>query len=126
MAKLEVAVLIGAESKEFLSALTAIVFKLESLLPVNATVSEVSEKAPVAAKKVATKKAAPVEEESFDLDAEEASEEKEEPTITKADLIAACRENRDVAIKVLKKLKVNSVHELKPAQYSKVMAEIGA
>lgn len=71
-----------------------------------------------------TAKAPVAEEEEFDLGEGEASDDA--PAVTKADLIAACRDNREAAIAVLKKMKVNSVHELKPAQYSKVLAEIGA
>ena len=41
-------------------------------------------------------------------------------------VVAACRENRETAIKVLKKMKVASVHELKPAQYSQVLAALEA
>lgn len=134
MSKLEVAVLIGAESKQFLADLTAIVDRLEAAIETAPTTTkpqgkyvaknedEVPNEKP--AKKVAKKIEA--EEESFDLGSEDAAGEDEAPAVTKKDLIAACRDNRETAIKVLKKLKVNSVHELKPAQYAKVMAEIGA
>jgi hypothetical protein len=73
--------------------------------------------------KAAGKKKAEVVEESFDL-GEDTAPENEEKAITKADLIAACRDNRETAIKVLKKMKLNSVHDLKPAQYSKFLSEL--
>lgn len=130
MSKLEIAVLIGAESKEFLADLTKQIDRLEKLSGKKATTAaeteDVADKpAKTAAAKANGKKAAAVEEEEFDLGADEAAED-EAPAVTKKDLIAACRDNREAAIKVLKKLKVSSVHELKPAQYSKVLAEIGA
>lgn len=87
--------------------------------------AEVEEKTVISVRKGAAKKEAAADEENFDL-GEEGADAEEVPAVTKKDLIAACRENREGAIKVLKKMKVSSVHELKPAQYAKVLAEIGA
>lgn len=127
MSKLELSVLVGAESKEWLASLTSVVERLEKVANVGkktqttaAADTEVNEKP---AKKTAKPK---VTEEEFDLGDNEEAAEDDAPEITKVDLIAACRDNRETAIKVLKKLKVASVHELKPSQYAKVMAEIGA
>jgi hypothetical protein len=88
-------------------------------------VTKTSKKTAAAKPAATSKKKAAVEEESFDLDAEGA-EEDEAPVVTKKDLIAACRDNREAAIKALKKMKVNSVDQLKPAQYATVLAAIGA
>lgn len=85
----------------------------------------ISAKTVAAKAKGKTAKAPAETEEDFDLGQEEDAAE-ETPAVTKKDLIAACRDNREAAIKVLKKMKVNSVHELKPPQYAKVLAEIGA
>lgn len=140
MAKLELALLVGESSKKFLSDLTDLVERLEKMAdggitttgkkakPAVTTAAEVDYEGEddenVKPAKRAGKKAAD-EEENFDLGADEVAEGNEDP-ITIKEVIAACRANRETAIKVLKKLKVNSVHELKPAQYAKVMSEIGA
>lgn len=66
-------------------------------------------------------------DETFDLEAAESDDDlSDEPAITLKDVIAACKSNREKAIKTLKKMKVSSVHELKPTVYSKFLAEIGA
>ena len=150
MAKLEIQVLVGGESKQFLADLTNIVDRLEALAangtvrggaaettdagaeqddtPEEKTVRSVAKNKAAAAKKAAAKvEASDDGEEDFDLEAPaDDSGDDEAPVFTKKDLIAACRDNRELAIKTLKKLKVTSVHELKPSQYAKVMAEIGA
>lgn len=132
MAKLEIAVLIGAESKEFLAQLQNTVERLEKLKGVGAESEDAPEEksvvqvknGKVTSKTTTAKTALPAdEEENFDLGEEGGAEE---PAITKKDLIAACRENREAAIKALKKRKVASVHDLKPDQYSKFLTEIGA
>lgn len=128
MPKLEIAVLIGAESKEFLADLTSVVERLEKLKTApSATVPNGATS--LNGKKGKATVAAPVEvtadeDESFDLDG--AGEAEDEAKVTLKDVIAACKENRDEAIKCLKKLKVKSVHELKPDQYRKVLDFLGA
>jgi hypothetical protein len=138
MGKLEISVLIGAESKQFLSDLTSIVDRLERLSPKKAVATtsaqidaenleaEAPELKAAAGRK--SKKAAPIEEqESFDFGEEEEAEPVVEKTpITFKEVVAACRERRDVAIKVLQtKFKVKSVKDLKPSQYASLMNEIG-
>jgi hypothetical protein len=151
MSKLEIAVLMGAESKEWLADLTRQLDRLEKLTttekaaatngkarattaagedpePEKVTISVRSAKTNGATKTTKTTKAATTTEDDdadFDLGIEDDATE-ETPVITKKDLIAACRDNREAAIKVLKKMKVANVHELKPNQYAKVLAEIGA
>jgi hypothetical protein len=144
--KLEMSVLVGAESKQWLLDLTKVVERLEKVAKIASssldeegpqqdvdadqdedTTSTISAAALRKGKKGKTDKkaaAADEDEEEFDLGASES--EDEAPVVTKKDLIAACRDNREAAIKALKKLKVASIHELKPAQYAKVLAEIGA
>ncbi len=136
--KVELALLVGAESKQWLADLALLADRLESLIERTSGKKEdaapkatKSTPAPAATKSNGKKAAAPVvddEEENFDLDGEEAeeTEEADEDPITVKDVIAACKENREKAIKVLKKMKVKSVHELKPELYKKVLAEIGA
>lgn len=137
--KLELGILVGAESKEWLADLTKQIDRLEKLqgatttkkAATTAAETETEEKTTISAKTVKaqaakkTAKAPATEEEQFDL-GEETETTDEAPAITKADLIAACRENREGAIKVLKKMKVSSVHEVKPAQYATVLQQIGA
>lgn len=127
MGKLDLSLLVGAETKQFLADLTTVVERLEALGAAAAkTVGMDVEKSDEKPKRATGKASKPVDEdqEIFDLGADES--EDEEPAITKKDLIAACRDNREAAIKTLKKMKVASVHDLKPAQYAKVMAELGA
>lgn len=124
-AKLEIAVLIGAESKQFLVELQKTVARLEALKGTSSQpVAEHDEESvtPTPAKKTASKKAAPVVEENFDL-----GEEDDEQThvISISDVIKACKSNRETAKEVLKKMKVKSVHDLKPDQYGKVIDAIG-
>lgn len=122
MAKLELALLVGEESKAALAQLTELVERLEKVLTATATTT-----APAATTAKTTKKAAKPaaedEQETFDLGADESEDEAE---VTMPELIKACKANRETAIKVLKKLKVSSVHDLKPAQYATVMAQLGA
>lgn len=138
MAKLEVSVLVGKDSKEWLAALTEVVDRIEAVANVagkttgkktatTAAEADYNGEADEDAKpaKRAAKKNVDEDQENFDLGSDEVAEGNEDP-ITIKEVIAACRANRETAIKVLKKLKVNSVHELKPAQYAKVMSEIGA
>ncbi len=130
-AKLEVSILVGAESKEWLSALTEVVERLEALSETTTTPVTKTKAAATTTTTVTTKKTTkPVvtedEEETFDLDAADETEDDETPTVTKKELIAACKENRTAAIKAMKKLKVSNIHELKPSQYARVMAELGA
>lgn len=127
MAKLEISVLIGAESKEWIATLTDLVDRLEAATSATTTTTETKAKAPVTAKK-AKVTTTPVEEETFDLGGEEVedTETVDEEPVTMNDVIAACKANRTKAVKLLKTLKVKSVHELKPAQYPKVLAELGA
>lgn len=123
---MEITITLGKETLEFLGNAIA---KLEAL----STAPKVQGKAPVAeakaevASKKTTKKAAEPEE-NFDLGASEAGDdsEPEDKVITKAELIKACASNRTKAITVLKRLKLESVHALKPGQYSRFMEEIGA
>jgi hypothetical protein len=140
--KVGVSLNVGADCLVYLENLTAVVERLEVLsgtiagkaLKPNRAATSVDEQdsgdeEPVKETKSAVKKSKMqprVTEETFDLgeDDEDKAEMAEEVTIK--DVIAACRANREVAVKVLKRLKVASVHELKPAQYSKVLAEIGA
>lgn len=121
MSKLDINVLIGAESKAFLVNLTEVVERLEKVTAQTATVG----KAVAAATKTTTTKttAKATEDEEFDLGTDD---EETEDTVTINDVISACKANREQAKKVLKKMKLASVHELKPAQYKKVLAEIGA
>jgi hypothetical protein len=134
MAKLEIAVLIGGESKQFLADLEAVVGRLEKAMSAQTTANDEDAPEEKTVRSVAKNKAAAVakkaaksdDDEAFDLGAEESNADDEAPEVTKKDLIAACRDNRETAIKVLKKLKVSSVHDLKPNQYAKVLAEIGA
>ncbi len=134
--KLDLGILVGAESKQWLADLTTVVERLEAVANV-ATKSrkasttdtadedtDTEEKVIRSAKALKAKtKAEPQEEFSLDEDGNEETET-EAPTIK--DVIAACKANRTEAVKVLKRMKVNSVHELKPTQYTKVLAEIGA
>lgn len=120
MPKLELALLVGAESKEWLQSLEAVADRLEKLAK-NGIAAKVVDKGedekmarPIKGKRKVD------EEEAFDLGAEE------EPAYTLKDVVAACRANREEAIAVLKKLKVKSVQELKPVQYPKVLAALGA
>lgn len=124
--KLELAILAGPESKAFLNTLLEVVERLEAVaVKLNGAKKDsgqiYEEADPTPKAKVKTKA---VEEEQFDLGSDEEPEEKH--TISIRDVIAACKANRETAVKVLKKLKVKSVHELSPTQYSKVMSEIGA
>lgn len=141
--KLEIAMLAGADSKQFLASLTTQIDRLEraattlgartgaaesandstaSVTPVAAFPARTTKSKPA----VKTTKAPVVDEadgdnESFDLDASETHDDGEDevaPTITKKDLIAACKSNREAAIKQLKKLKINSVDELEPKLYT--------
>jgi hypothetical protein len=128
MPKLEIAVLIGSESKEFLRDLTSVVERLEKLK--TSPTPEASngqalngKKGKAVAAPVEVKEESCDEDEAFDLD--EAHDE-DEAKVTLKDVIAACKENRDKAIRCLKKLKVKSVHELKPDQYRKVLDFLGA
>ena len=137
MGKLEIAVLIGGESKQFLADLNAALDRAEALIAKPSTGEALAadvakeEKAKAGKAKPATSKkaAAKVEaedDESFDLGEDDAEEtEAEDEPVTKKDLIAACRDNREGAIKALKKLKVASIHELKPTQYRTVLNAIG-
>lgn len=131
MGKLELAIIVGAESKQWLAELSNLINRLEK-----AAASGIKRATTASQADAVTEEAKPArraskpkaeEDESFDLDAGEAAmEQEEEPVVTIKEVIAACKANREVAIKVLKKLKVNSVHELKPTQYGRVMSEIGA
>lgn len=104
---------------------------------VNTMATETAE--PVKAKK--KKVAAPVVEETDETEDEtdmgfasdDAPEEVEEPEATLQDVIAACQtvvkkspKGKEKIAKILAKFKVKSVRDLKSAQYSEVLALIGA
>lgn len=85
---------------------------------------EADETAPVKKSKAKT---GPAEDENFDLEAgsDDAAEEDEaEEKVTKKDLIKLCHKDRETAIKLLKKLKLKSIEDLKPAQYAKFAADL--
>lgn len=127
-----------SEAKEFLADLIGVVERMEKVANLaKSYTQESSEKeepkaallTPKTTVVKASKKAKPVqvvEDETFDL--EESSDTEavdDEPAVTLKDVIMACKANREKAIKALKKMKVSSVHELKPAAYPKLLAEIG-
>jgi len=145
MAKLELALLVGAESKEWLAKLESVVTRLESINiqrptseePVEPEVNDEPEEAPVkqrASKKGVAKKETPKvveanEQESTDIDmddlfSEEAAEDEKplEPTIDDVRGVVkkfAAKHGKDKTLLLLKKFKVESLPELKKAQYSK-------
>lgn len=135
--KLELGILVGAESKEWLADLTKQLDRLEALQTKGketaaTTTDDVEETTVISAKTIAAAKSKKTaakttgdEDETFDL-GEESADAEDTPAVTKKDLITACRENREAAIKVMKKMKVASIHDLKPAQYATVLQQIGA
>lgn len=141
MPKLELALLVGEQSKEWLANLEAVVTRLEAVANVakgslngtkpKSTIVKAKAEAEIDEEIVQPKKKAKQvveDEETFDLEETEDTpeEDEDEEPISMKDVVAACRANREKAIKVLKKLKVKSVHELKPTQYKTLLNEIGA
>jgi hypothetical protein len=134
MAKLEIEVLIGAASKEFLVDLTAMVDRLEAAVgKVGPHSPDEVPDVPKTDKKTRTKKAAPVvEEEQFDLSAagfeddQSETEEEEVVLITNDEFIARCSKKKDAAIKMMKRLGLKNINLIKPQDYKRILNEIGA
>lgn len=115
-------------TSDVVGVLEAVIAYLKGLQASPTVFDDTAEIVPLKKSAAPTKKAkAPVEEEeeqqTFDMPEEIESEEHE--TVTKEDLLKACSLNRDKAIKILKSMKVKSVHDVKPAHYSKIMSELG-
>ncbi len=126
---MEVVISLSAEAQDAVAQLVSAVKCLEAALeaaPNEKPARKVSAEAETESKpaKKAAKKVAEAEEQ-FDLGDDEEGEA-EEPTLTIKEVIKACKANRETAKKVLKRLKLDSVHELKPGQYPRFMEEIGA
>lgn len=132
--KLEVALLAGAETKQFLADLTKQIDRLEALSGKgpqhdadHTEVVEAKETVATAPAKKAKAKAPPVEEEaSFDVDVEAEDEEDDTKEITLEEVLKGfasyAKENgRDAAIKVLQKFKVKSAKDIKSSEYAKVL-----
>lgn len=110
----------GESSKEFLADLAGIVDQAAK------ADSKKNAKAGVTTDVVSPKKVVKKEEENFDLGDSEPATEDEAPSLTIKECIAAAKENRELAVKVLKRLKVKSIHDLKPGQYPRFMEEVRA
>lgn len=138
--KLEVALLVGPETKGFLFDLKTQLDRIEKLAggkpkPVEddeETDDTESDDEPKAAK-ATTKKAKVLAEaeEQFDLGDDEEEEDKKKNTLSLKDIIAgfkayAADNGRDEALKILKKYKVKNVNELKKDSYHKVMNDLEA
>lgn len=126
---MDIVISLSAEAQDAVGLLVSAINKLEAALesapnekPAARKVSADAETDAKPAKKAAKKVAE--QEEQFDLGDDE--DEAEEPTLTIKEVIKACKANRETAKKVLKRLKLDSVHELKPGQYPRFMEEIGA
>jgi len=135
--KLEIALLTGPETKQFLSDLTKQIDRLEALKNVDSDPTNdqkhaeaFEEEVPQKAAKKAKKEK--VIEETFDLDDES---EKEEPAeeledkeeeISLNDILEGFKEyakakGRDKAVAILTKLKVKSVKDIPPEKFKKVL-----
>lgn len=150
MAKLEVSLLVGEESKRWLSNIEALITKLEKLtgsaVKAAALDTEDDEASDVDddedfASKAKTKKTATVKAKSFEDDEETEDEEpaprKRAKKLTVDDVNDACKEyaremggGKDGKLEVLKilkkKFKTDTVTELEPDQYAAVIAAMQA
>lgn len=147
MSKLDVALLVGAETKEWLKTVTGLVERLEAAAvkiagAANAAAPEAATPAPAKGKgkKAAAKKEADPIEKALDEAHEEAAAEEDaaddldldmgddeaadEPTLEDVRKVVkdfATKHGKDKALKLLSKFKVTSIPDIKKADYAKVI-----
>lgn len=133
MAKLELALLVGQESKDWLLLMEALVTRLEAALP--HTLDTTTEPTTASTTPRKNGKAKPVkqdDEEQFslgdDTDDNTTDGNEEEPTreVTLKELITVCLKNKETALKILKKLKVDNVNKLNATQRATMLSQLEA
>lgn len=131
--KLEIAMLVGPEAKEFLMKLTAQLDRMEAL---KGDAPAATEAAPAKTGKGKTGKTSPAPEADTDLGEDAApeadaddmfgdeAEGSDEPTLDDVRKIVkdfATKHGKDKALKLLGKFKVTAINDLKKGDYSKVI-----